>query len=254
MSACAWDGSSYDRISGVMQGLGASVLERLELEGSETVIDAGCGSGRVTELLAARLPHGKVIGIDGSPSMIDAAGARLAGLIQDGRVELRQCDLLELAVSEPVDAVLSTATFHWITDHERLFERIRATLRPGGQFVAQCGGKGNIDGLRSHAYLIAGREPYAEHFSSWQPPWNYAPAELTAERLERAGFQSANCWLEPSPQEPEEPREFLSTIVLAPHMQQLPGELRESFMDEVLADVGEPVVVDYVRLNIDAIA
>ncbi len=242
-----WDGSSYDRISAVMQSMGLEVLSRLELDGDETVIDAGCGSGRVTETLIARLPRGRVVGVDESPSMIEAARERLGG-----DVELRVADLLELEVQEPVDAILSTATFHWIADHERLFARLRACLRPGGRLLAQCGGEGNITGLRARAMVPGGREPFAGHLRSFEPPWNYAGPEQTRERLLAAGFAEAECWLTPAPQQPEHPREFLQTIVLQPYVHALPEELRETFMDAVMQELGEPVVVDYVRLNIDA--
>jgi trans-aconitate 2-methyltransferase len=244
-----WDGASYDRISGTMEKLGLEVLDRLELRGDETVLDAGCGSGRITQALIERLPHGRVIALDESPSMIAAARERLGP-----DPDLRVGDLLELKLEEPVDAILSTATFHWIKDHERLFARLHAALEPGGRLLAQCGGEGNIDVLRGRAREVIAREPYAEHFRDWQPPWNYAGPEITRERLLAAGFASAECWLQPAPREPEDPRAFLSTIVLGPHVQQLPEELREPFMDEVLAALGEPVVVDYVRLNIDAVA
>jgi hypothetical protein len=120
--------------------------------------------------------------------------------------------------------------------------------------VAQCGGEGNIDVLRGVAHAILEREPYAEHFRGRQPPWNYAGPEVTRERLLGAGFSSAECWLTDAPQQPEHPREFLSSIVLGPHYQRLPEDLRDRFMDTVLAELGEPVVVDYVRLNIDAVA
>jgi trans-aconitate 2-methyltransferase len=244
-----WDGSSYDRISGTMERLGLEVLDRLELSGGETVLDAGCGSGRITEALVKRLPEGRVIAMDESPSMTEAARERLGP-----GVEVLTGDLLELELDEPVDAILSTATFHWITDHERLFSRLRGTLRPGGRLVAQCGGEGNISILRGEVAPIMGREPYGEHFAGFSPPWNYAPAEATEERLLGSGFASAHCWLTPAPRQPEEPREFLSTIVLGPHFQQLPDELREPFMDAVMETLGEPVTVDYVRLNIDAVA
>jgi trans-aconitate 2-methyltransferase len=244
-----WDGASYDRISGPMEALGLGVLKRLELRGDETVLDAGCGSGRITQALIERLPRGRVIAIDESPSMIAAARERLGP-----DVEVRVGDLLELDLPEPVDAILSTATFHWIADHQRLFERLRAALPPGGRLVAQCGGETNIDILRGKANEVLAHEPYAEHFLDWQAPWNYAGAEVTYERLIAAGFSSAKCWLAPAPREPEDPRAFLSTIVLGPHVQQLPEPLREPFMDDVLAALGKPVVVDYVRLNIDAVA
>jgi trans-aconitate 2-methyltransferase len=244
-----WDGSSYDRISGVMQSMGLEVLSRLELAGDETVIDAGCGSGRVTEALMERLPHGRVIGVDESASMIASARERLGPA-----PELLVADLLELHVEEPADAILSTATFHWIGDHERLFARLHACLRPGGRLLAQCGGEGNISELRRRAMIVGEREPYGAHLRSFQPPWNYAAPGVTRERLLAAGFASAECWLKPAPQQPEHPREFLETIVLQPHVHALPQELRGRFMDEVLDELGEPVVVDYVRLNIDATA
>ncbi len=98
------------------------------------------------------------------------------------------------------------------------------------------------------------RDPYAEHFSDWRPPWNYAAPARTRERLLGAGFASARCRLAAAPRRPEHPRQFLSTIVLGPHVQQLPERLREPFMDDVLAELGEPVIVDYVRLNVDATA
>jgi trans-aconitate 2-methyltransferase len=232
-----------------MEALGREVLARLDLTGDEFVLDAGCGSGRITEALLEQLPRGRVIGVDQSASMVDAARQRLGP-----GVDLRVIDLLELELEEPLDAILSTATFHWISDHDLLFRRLRAALRSGGRIAAQCGGEGNITILRGKVAPLLSLEPYAEHFEDWRPPWNYASPDDTRERLLAAGFGSARCWLTPAPREPEHPREFLSTIVLGPHVQRLPEGLRERFMDDVMREIGTPVVVDYVRLNIDAVA
>ena len=244
-----WDGASYDRISGTMEAMGRGGLARLELDGSESVLDAGCGSGRVTQALIERLAQGRVIGVDESPSMIAAARERLGDA-----ADLRVGDLLELELESPVDAVLSTATFHWIADHDRLFSRLHACLRPGGRLAAQCGGEGNIEILRARAGVVSARAPYAEHLAGWRAPWNYQAAEPTRERLLKAGFASAECWLTPAPAEPQEPREYLQTIVLGPIVQRLAQELRGPYMDEVMQELGAPVTIDYVRLNIDAIA
>ncbi len=242
-----WDGASYDRISAPQEAMGLEVLARLDLHGDETVLDAGCGSGRITEALAERLPDGRVIAVDESPSMAAAARARLGA-----RAEVRVADLLALELEQPLDAILSTATFHWIADHERLFRTLRRALRSGGQLVAQCGGEGNIDVLRGMAGTVMACAPYAEHFLDWGPPWNYAGPERTRERLLAAGFSSAECHLQPFPARPDPAREFLTTIIFEPHRRRLPEALGEPFMDAVMAELPEPVTIDYVRLNIDA--
>ncbi len=182
-----WDGSSYDRISGTMERLGLEVLDRLELDGDETVLDAGCGSGRITEALLERLPRGRVIAVDESESMTRAARERLGP-----EVEVLTQDLLELDVGEPLDAILSTATFHWIADHDRLFRRLHGTRcgRAGGSWPS-AGGRATSPSSAEKSLRSCARDPYAEHFASFEPPWNYASAETTEERLRAAGFASA---------------------------------------------------------------
>jgi trans-aconitate 2-methyltransferase len=196
-----------------------------------------------------------VIAVDASPSMVEAATERLLGdPANEGRVTVELVDLVDLELDQSVDAVFSSAVFHWIKDHDRLFAHVHAALRPGGRFVAQCGGEGNIAGLRGRVLPVMSREPYAEHFAGWEPPWNYAGAEESARRLAAAGFKDVRCWLSDAPSIPSEPREFLATIVLGPHNQRLPEQAREPFMDEVIQTLGDDVTIDYVRLNIDAVA
>jgi trans-aconitate 2-methyltransferase len=245
-----WDATSYDAISAPQQAWGASVVERLELSGDEAVLDAGCGTGRVTELVLARLPRGQVVAVDGSPAMAEAARSRL----DRQRVEVICADLLELELPQRLDAAISTATFHWIFDHDTLFARMRAVLRDGAQFVAQCGGFGNIDRARTIGAELAARAPYGDHLATVGTLWNYASVEETTGRLERAGFEVSACWLEPQPTTPPKPREFLATVIFAPYLERLPEELRESYLDELLPALGEPLVLDYVRLNWNAIA
>lgn len=244
-----WDGATYDRISGPQHGWGKEVLERLPLRGDETVLDAGCGSGRVTELLAERLPRGRVIAVDASPSMVAAARERLGE-----RADVRVMDLQELELEETLDAILSTATFHWIPDHGLLFSRLHAALCPGGRLVAQCGGEGNVRATREAAEAVGERAPFEPYMRGWPGPWNFSSAELAEERLRAAGFEQARCWLYEVTVYPPEPREFMRSVNLGSHLQRLPEQLREPFVDAVHEIVGEPYRLDYVRLNIDAVA
>jgi trans-aconitate 2-methyltransferase len=240
-----WDAGTYDRISDVQVGWALEQLERLPLRGDEVVLDAGCGSGRVTAELADRLPRGRVYGVDVSPSMV----AHARGALGDRATVLCQ-DLVEVELPERVDAVFSNATFHWIHDHDALFAALARTLVPGGRLVAQCGGRGNIDAFRMAADAVAAEDPFAPHFARWQRPWNYAGDAETAERLERTGFKDIATWLEPKRVEPD--RAFVETVCLIRHLDPLPAELHDAFIDRVLERSGDPLVLEYVRLNMTA--
>jgi trans-aconitate 2-methyltransferase len=224
------------------------VLERLPLQGDETVLDAGCGTGRVTKLLLERLPRGHVIAVDAAPSMVRRARKELPA----DRATVLEADLAELALEQEVDVVFSTATFHWVPDHERLFARLHAVLRPGGRLVAQCGGQGNVEHFHAHVREVSESAPFAAHLASWIGPWNFASPPITVERLERAGFTEIEVWLEPHPVIPEYTQDYLRTVCLGHHLERLPAELREAFVQAVADRCDHPLELDYMRLNIAA--
>jgi trans-aconitate 2-methyltransferase len=247
-----WDAETYDRLAAPQEEWARDVLARLPLNGDETVLDAGCGSGRVTRLLLERLPRGRVIGVDGSESMVVEARRSLADFGE--RVEVIHSDLLALELPELVDAIFSNAVFHWVFDHEALFRRLRAALEPGGVLAAQCGGEGNVANWVAAVKRAAQREPFAPHLADRPEPWHYATTEETEDRLHSAGFDDVRCWLEDRIVEPDDPRQYVAVVGLAAHHERLPKALREAFTDAVDEEMPRPLVLRYVRLNIEATA
>ena len=236
-----WNAAAYDSLPIPMTRWGETVLSWLELGGDERVLDAGCGTGQVTAALLDRLPRGDVVALDGSASMIERARERLG----EDRVTYVVADLQEALPIEPqVDAVLSTATFHWVLDHDALFHNLAAVMRPGAQLAAQCGGEGNIASveaaLRDMGEDFVGRKHFA------------APAE-TVRRLGAAGFTAVEVWLheEPSPVPAEDLEPYLDAICLGDHVQAMGEDQRRRFVHEVAKRMPAPVI-DYVRLNIQA--
>lgn len=242
-----WDAATYDRVADPQEEWGLGVLERLELGGAETVLDAGCGSGRLTRHLVERLPEGKVIGVDASPAMIEKARENLGD-----RVELRVENLLDLDLERGVDAIFSNAAFHWVADHDRLFARLSAALGPGGAIEAQCGGQGNVAELENALLSLEGDERFAPYLRTMVRPWNFASVGDTITRLERSGFESVRCWFEDAYVRPPEPRAYVAASGLNYHLGHLPDELHEAFLDALLESMPQPLSLHYVRLNISA--
>jgi len=242
VTARDWDGATYDRISGPQARWGAAVLDRLPLVGDERVLDAGCGSGRVTEALLERLPGGHVIALDASGKMLETARTRLARF--DDRVSFVPADLgRPLPIEQPVDAILSTATFHWVPDHDALFRNLATVLRPGGRLVAQCGGAGNL------ATVMRALDEIGET----DRPWTFATAEETRAQLEAAGFTEIEAWLhdEPTAIPAADFATFLATVVLGHNLERRAPADREPFLRSVVDRLPGPEL-DYVRLNIVA--
>jgi trans-aconitate 2-methyltransferase len=251
-----WDAAEYEVVSAPQTGWGADFLgiflERYGLRGDEAVVDAGCGTGRVTELLLRHLPRGTVLAVDASEAMVEASRRRFAG---DPRVRVEHEDILLLEVESPVNVIFSTATFHWIVDHERLFSHLARLLKPGGRLVVQCGGRGNIARTLAVTERVMREDRFKDAFAGWEEGWNFADPETTKTRLEAAGFEEVDTWLHEEFTEfasIEELTRFLETVVLKHHLASLPEGERGSFAAAVASRLAEErsLVVDYVRLNI----
>jgi len=242
--ATPWDAQTYDRSSAPQQSWASQVLERLQdIDPGATVLDVGCGTGRVTELLVALVPEGRVLALDASEEMVALARSRLGE-----RAEVWCQDVLELDLKRPVDAIVSTAALHWVSDHDRLWRRLGGALRPGGQLEVQCGGEGNIAGVREVIEEVA--QELAPELLGWSP-WTFAGPLETERRLREAGFRAARCWLQERPTCPEDVGAFVRTSILPAHISRLPEERRERFASAVVARVRLPL--DYVRLNVSAV-
>jgi trans-aconitate 2-methyltransferase len=242
-----WDAATYDRVSDPQLQWALEQLDRHAFAGDEVVLDAGCGTGRVTAELVRRVPAGHVYGVDVAPSMVAHARERLGA-----SATILHQDLVELSLPRRVDVVFSNATFHWIEDHDALFATLRRALKPQGRLIAQCGGTGNVAAVLRAADSAAKEPPFAPYFKEWRWPGHFAGAQETAARLQRVGFTEVSCWLEARPVVPADPAPFVQTVCLVRHIDQLPEELRASYRDRVLAQLESPVTIHYVRLNMVA--
>jgi len=253
-----WNATLYHQISAPQVSWGKKVLARIALRGDETVLDAGCGTGRLTRELLEALLRGRVVALDVSENMIDAARAYLIPDFGD-RVELVCCDLLNLSFHEQFDGIFSTASFHWVRDHEALFHRLYRGLRPGGWLVAQCGGHNNLNRFLARAGGLMQSSPYAQYFAGFQSPWEFSDAETAAARLRAAGFEKIETSLEQAPTKfptAQDFQQFFESVILHRHLERIPEpELVREFLAELTRQAtadDPPFLLDYWRLNLQA--
>jgi trans-aconitate 2-methyltransferase len=254
-----WDATRYHRVSEPQFDWGQRVIARLKPCGGERILDLGCGTGRLTlEIVktAGGAPPPQVVGLDRSGAML--AVARAGDDRAGSSVDYVQGDGAALPFAGAFDAVFSAATLHWIHDHPAVFHGVATALAPGGRFIAQCGGRGNLRRMLDHAATLMSAPPYAEHFAGWRDPWNFSDADVTATRLKAAGLTGVETWLEDAPvdlETPERYAEFVACVCIRHHLERLPLRLRDPFTHDLTARAAADapaLTLDYCRLNIDA--
>jgi trans-aconitate 2-methyltransferase len=253
-----WNSSEYHRLSQPQVSWGKKVLARLQLRGDELVLDAGAGTGRLTADLLQALPRGRVIALDVSQNMSRSAREYLHPQFGE-RAQVVTADLVDLPFAGVFDGIVSTAAFHWVLDHDRLFKGLFRSLRPGGWLQAQCGGGPNIARLTGRMAKLAESPGYAPFLATFPSPWLYQDAEGAAATLRRAGFIDIQTNIEAAPTVLDDRKhysEFIKTVIVRTYLERLPNSsLRDQYVAE-LADQAEtdtpPFLLDYWRLNLSA--
>jgi trans-aconitate 2-methyltransferase len=253
-----WNAAEYHRLSSPQFQWGQRVLSELHLRGDECVLDAGCGTGKLTRLLVQNLPQGRVVGLDLSQNMVRRAYDNLKADYA-GRACFVAADLAAVPFRECFDGVFSTASFHWVLDHDVLFRNLFSSLKGGGWLHAQCGGGPNLARLRERTASLAQAPEFSQWLGHFPEPWFFSDAAGSALRLRTAGFEDVATSLEPASfavSTRQEFQDYLRTFVLHRHLELLPqSALRDRFVQQ-LADAcahdDPPWTLDYWRLNLRA--
>ena len=259
-----WDATTYDRISDVQESWGHEVLERRNWKGNEIVLDAGCGSGRITKIISTKVPKGKVFAVDFDSSMITVAKENLAEI---SNIRYKKADLSKIDLEEKVDVVFSNAVLHWIVNHRKVFEHFWQILKPNGELLIQCGGYGEFAKTLSIFNKVRKSNKFYNYFCNekgeeiWSEPWYFAKKEDTEKMLKEIGFSSIQVFLENKEynfHNKEEYFLFIKTIILQPYLKFLPNEtLKDEFAKSVIHEIEINAKelqwkLDFVRLNINA--
>jgi len=262
-----WDAARYHRISDPQVAWGRTVAARLAPVAGERILDLGCGTGRLTEEIAAT-PGIFVAGLDRSAAMLrEAVSRQVRGQTSWGQTPVLdsystmayvRADGSALPFVDAFDAVFSAATFHWIPDHDRLFASIYRALKKGGRLIAQAGGAGNLEQLYGRARRLMRSPQYARFYASGSEPCHFENVSDTEARLQRAGFQDFEASLVSAPvpfEQPEGYAEFVAAVCLRHQLDRLTSEDRGVFIhrltEEAIKD-DPPLTLDYWRLNISA--
>jgi len=253
-----WDAETYDLVSSIQEAWGRKVINWRVWQGNENVMDAGCGTGRLTKVLAQKVPAGMVYGVDIDRNMIEVAARNLKDI---GNVMLIESDISSAKLPAKVDVIFSNAAIHWIQDHQGLFENFWQLLGSNGEIMIQCGGHGNLGNIISILDGIRHRDEFKRFFTGWQESWYFANPEETSRLLQDIGFKDIEAYLTEDSATLGNRNSFAlfaKTVVMKPYLARLPDqELKDNFLESFLNEIesnhkSRCWVMDYVRLNIRA--
>jgi len=232
-----WDGPAYDALPLPHQQWGKRTIAALNLQPTQTLLDAGCGTGRDAQVALETLTSGELICVDQSRTMLDQCRVALG---DDPRVTIAQGDLDSPLPVDPnsIDAIMSVAALHWLSDHNNVWRNFFTSLKPGGRLATDAGGFGNLDRTLGLAMELFPETSF--------PSWYYANVEDTTSLLIEAGF--TNCEVELRPH----PTVLPSCETLVTYLQTLVFRDWPLTQIETLAKAMTDNTLDYVRLEVRA--
>jgi trans-aconitate 2-methyltransferase len=257
-----WDANEYQKSSSAQHKWARELINKMELKGSETVLDMGCGDGKVTSELATHLKRGCILGIDSSIDMIELAGKTFPRE-DHPNLHFKLEDFQDINYNSVFDLIFSNAALHWIKGHADILKRIQKSLKPGGRLLIQMGGKGNAKKILDIADEMIVDEKWNKYFNGFSFPYGfYGPDEygnwlhqadlkpLRVELIKRVMVQDGI----------DELKSWIRTVWL-PYTQRIPEDRREDFIHELgsiylikyPADEDGLISVDMVRLEVEAL-
>ncbi|HUS76197.1 MAG TPA: methyltransferase domain-containing protein [Methanothrix sp.] len=234
MSMHKWDPSDYQKSSSAQYNWAMALIAGLKLEGDESILDIGCGDGRITAHLASLVPNGSVLGTDLSPEMIRFAAGKY--LPKDyPNLSFRVGDASQLHFAEKFDLVVSFACLHWVKDQLPVLKGVRQSLKPYGCFLMQCGGRGNAARLLDLTGELAASPPWKEYFSDFSFPYHFYGPEEYRVWLAEAGLHSRRVELIPKEMihQGQAGLEGIIRNTWLPYLERLPVHLRDKFVKEI---------------------
>jgi trans-aconitate methyltransferase len=229
-----WNAADYAEHSAPQFAWAQELIAKLGLRGDESVLDIGCGDGKITAVLAARLPGGSATGIDSSENMLDLASERFPPALYPN-LRFQLMDAVNLTYENEFDVAFSNAVLHWIPDQLAVLHGVHRALKRGGRLLFQMGGRGNIAEILPVVEEIMAREPWRPYFTGFVFPYYFFGPEEYEEWLEQAGFQTQRVELIPK----DMPRVGKKGLVgwirstWLPYLEPVPAENRLAFIEEI---------------------
>lgn len=186
-----WNAEDYAKNSAAQFEWACSIIRRCKLHGNESVLDVGCGDGKVTLEIAQAVPNGYVLGIDSSQEFINYA--RKTHLSKVSNLSFEVMDASSISSDKKFDLVFSNAVLHWVPDHSRFLNGAASVLKPGGKLVTSCGGgKVAAEQIITAVTRVMKKDPWARYFESFRCPYTFHTPEEYKPWLINAGFAETN--------------------------------------------------------------